>query len=254
MVEHRSALAAAMTASLWLVYRRPIRPEERYHACYVFVGMSMKKAAKGPNHATVRALLEKHECPVPFHEVRTRFLGNIATPELSVSPLRIVEGLWGGELPVFDSTNEANELIGALIQGLWNDLTRHQKRRQPFRLTRVPMEPTAESLDRYCLVRLAELDGFIEGLFNGEDAIDLPERAHLAVDHLSELRSMMAGICDLVPRAPDADDSGTLETTFKHLHEMTRIMETEIHEVVLSCTLARRQMLEGILTEKPTIH
>ena len=28
----------------------------------------------------VRALLERYHCPVPFHEVRTRFLGNVATP------------------------------------------------------------------------------------------------------------------------------------------------------------------------------
>ena len=42
--------------------------------------------------------------------------------------------------------DEANELLDALVNGLWNDLTRHQKRSQPFRLTRVPMEPTAENL------------------------------------------------------------------------------------------------------------
>jgi hypothetical protein len=214
----------------------------------------MKKAAKAPSEKTVRALLEKHDCPVPFHEARTRFLGNIATPELSASPLRIVGGLWGGELREFDSMDEANELIGALVQGLWNDLTRHQKRSQPFRLTRVPMEPTAANLGHYGLVRLEELDGFIEGLFNGEEAIDLPERAHHAVGHLSELRAMMAGICELVSRRPYADDRTQLETTFKHLRELTRIIETEIHEAVLSCTRARRQMHEGILTEKPTIH
>ena len=214
----------------------------------------MKKAAKAPSEKTVRALLEKHGCPVPFHEVRTRFLGNIATPELSASPLQIIKDLWGGELPVFDSIDELNELIGALVQGLWNDLTRHQKRSQPFRLTRVPMEPTAVNLGQYGLIRLQELDGFIEGLFNGEEAIDLPERAHQAVEHLSELRAMMAGICELVSRDPNADDRTQLGTTFKHLHELTRIMETEIHEALLSCTRARRQMLEGVLTAKPTIH
>jgi hypothetical protein len=216
--------------------------------------MGMKKVAKAPGEKTVRALLEKHACPVPFHQVRTRFLGNIASPELSASPLRIVEGLWGGELPVFDSIDEANELIGALVQGLWNDLTRHQKRSQPFRLTRVPMEPTAANLGHCGLIRLEELDGFIEGLFNGEEAIGLPERAHRAVSHLSELRAMMAGICELVSRDPRADDRTNLETTFKHMRELTGIIETEIHEAVLSCARARRQMLEGILTEKPTIH
>jgi len=213
--------------------------------------MGMKKA---PSKKKVKTLLEKHDCPVPFHEVRTRLLGNIATPELSASPLRIVEGLWGGELPEFDSIDEANELIGALVQGLWNDLTRHQKRSQPFRLIRVPMEPTAANLGQYALVRLQELDGFIEGLFNSEEAIDLPERAHQAVGHLSELRAMMAGIFELVSRDPDSDNRTQLETTFKRLRELTRIMETEIHEAVLSCTRARRQMLESILTEKPMIH
>ena len=60
----------------------------------------MKKATRTPTEKTVRALLEKHGCPVPFHEVRTRFLGNIATPELSASPVQIIRDLWGGELPV----------------------------------------------------------------------------------------------------------------------------------------------------------
>ena len=102
----------------------------------------MKKSAKSTGERTVKALLEKLGCPVPFHQVRTRFLGNIATPELSASPLQVVKGLWGGELPEFDSMDEVNELFAVLINGLWNDLTRHQKRSQPFRLVRVPMEPT----------------------------------------------------------------------------------------------------------------
>ncbi|MCP4287541.1 MAG: hypothetical protein GY792_24395 [Gammaproteobacteria bacterium] len=218
----------------------------------------MKKTAKAPSEETLRALLERHGCPVSFHEVRTRFLGNIATLELSASPLRVVEGLWGGELPVFESMDEANELIRALVQGLWSDLTRHQKRSQPFRLTLVPLEPTAASLGHSGLVRLQELDGFIEGLFNGEETIDLPEQAHKAIGCLSELRAMMAAICGLASRASDVDDRAQHERTSKNLRKLTRIMETEINKAVLSCTRARRQMLEGILegilTEKPTIH
>jgi hypothetical protein len=34
-----------------------------------------------------RALLERYACPVPFHDVRTCFLGNIALT--SVSPLEV---------------------------------------------------------------------------------------------------------------------------------------------------------------------
>jgi hypothetical protein len=97
--------------------------------------MAKSPAPPTATEEEVRALLERYRCPVPFHEVRTRFLGNVATPLMSASPIKMVEGLWGGKLPDFSSIDEANELIGALIMGLWNRLTRHQERSTPFRLT-----------------------------------------------------------------------------------------------------------------------
>jgi hypothetical protein len=100
----------------------------------------------------VRTLLERYNCPVPFHEVRTRFLGNIATPVMSASPIKMVEKLWGGELPAFDSIDVANELIGALVMGLWNRLTRHQDRNSPFRLMRIDSAPTREGLAALALM------------------------------------------------------------------------------------------------------
>ena len=114
----------------------------------------------------VRALLEKYKCPVPFHEVRTRFLGNIASPNVSASPIKVVQDLWGGELPTFDAIDEANELIGALVMGLWNRLTRHQDRSSPFRLLRMDAGPTRAGLAALAQTRRQELDGFIEG-FSG---------------------------------------------------------------------------------------
>lgn len=214
----------------------------------------MKKVTKGPSNKTAQALLEKYNCPVPFHQVRTHFLGNIAAPVISVSPLRVIEGLWGGELPTFETIDQANELFDILLKRLWNDLTRHQKRSQPFRLARMTLEPTAAALGHLALIRVEELDGFLDALFNGEDIVDLPERAHDAVKHLSELRAMMAAICELVSRDPLADDRTQIDLTFVHVRELTRIMETEIHEAVLSCSRARRQMTEGIPTDKPTLH
>ena len=86
----------------------------------------------------VHRLLRQYACPVPYHEVRTRFLGNIASPELSASPLQGVKNLWGGTLPEFELIEDLNRLIDALINGLWNALTIHQKRSEPFRLVKVP--------------------------------------------------------------------------------------------------------------------
>ena len=130
----------------------------------------------------VRALLERYGCPVPFHEMRTRFLGNIASPVMSASPIKVVEYLWGGELPPFNTIDEANELIGALVMGLWNRLTRHQDRALPFRLTRIETAPTRAGLAGLALMRRQEFDGFVEGLFGREEVVDLPKRAHRALD------------------------------------------------------------------------
>ena len=57
----------------------------------------------GASDAEVIALLQRYKCPTPFHEVRTRFLGNIASPVIGASPIETVKQLWGGKLPEFVS-------------------------------------------------------------------------------------------------------------------------------------------------------
>ena len=59
--------------------------------------MVMKKAAKAWDEKTIKTLIERYACPVPFHEMRTRFLGNIATPALTTSPLQMIQELWGDD-------------------------------------------------------------------------------------------------------------------------------------------------------------
>ena len=148
----------------------------------------------------VQGLLRKYACPVPYHEVRTRFLGSIASPELSASPLQIVKNLWGGTLPEFELIEDLNRLIDTLINGLWNTLTVHQKRNEPFRLVKVPLEPSVANLANLALIRRQEIDGFVEGLFGGSEEIDLPERANASLGMLAEMRGMVAGAHDLTTR------------------------------------------------------
>lgn len=209
---------------------------------------------KSPTEKTVRALLERYACPVPYHELRTRFLGGIASPILGLSPLRIVNELWGGELPPFDSIDDLNELLNILINGLWNSLTKHDSRSSPFRLARLNLEPSPKNLGLFAQIRRQELEGFVEGLCNGQDQLDLPERAHQALEHLGELRAIMAGIEDLVARDIEAESRTELETTFKHVRELTKIMEVEIHAAVMSCARARRQIRTGIGATKSALH
>src|SRR5215210_8433472 len=177
----------------------------------------MARRQQGPTGASdteVRLLQDRHICPTPFHTVRTRFLGNIASPVLGASPLAQVKALWGGDLPEFEDVEAANELIGALVMGLWNRLTAHQERKHPFRLIRFDVPQTPEVLEHMAGVRREEIEGFVEGLFGSAEALNLPERAHRALSFLSEIRAMLEGVrrlaADRSKPASAADLAGTL--------------------------------------------
>jgi hypothetical protein len=160
----------------------------------------------------------------------------------------------GGEFPVFESLDAVNELVGALINGLWNSLTRHQKRSEPFRLIRPSVPGTQAGLVELTLIRRQELDGFTEGLFGGEDELDLPAKAASALDALGELRALIAGLHEVASNPSRPAEPSDIATSMTHMRELTRIAETEINRVVLDCTRAHRQAMGTIGTTRPTRH
>ena len=202
----------------------------------------------------IRALLERYKCPVPFHEIRTRMLGSIATPVAFVSPTKVVQSFWGGELPTFNSVDEANELLGGLMMGLWNRLARHQNRNTPFRLMRAETPPTRDGLAAVALMRCQELDGFVDGLFSGEVEVDLPERAHRGLTQLAEMRVMFAMVLRIAADPHIAGTETEMGTTLPHLQSTTHQAEREIQAIMIACALARRQSLASAAATKPTWH
>jgi hypothetical protein len=46
-------------------------------------------------------------------------------------------------------------------------------------------------------MRRQELDGFIEGLFGREEAVDLPKRAHRGLDELGQMRALSEAMVHL---------------------------------------------------------
>ena len=162
--------------------------------------------------------------------------------------------LWGGELPEFDDLEAANELIGALVMGLWNRLTAHQDRKHPFRLTRMEVPETRAGLEHIARVRREEIDGFVEGLFGSAEAIDLPEKAHRALNVLAEMRAMLQSVRSLATDETKPASAADVAGTLRNLRELTRIAEQEMHVAVLSCTRARRSKTEGMRTLRPTLH
>lgn len=216
--------------------------------------MMSKNKPAGASDAEVVTMLRRYHCPTPFHEVRTRFLGNIASPVLDASPMETVKQLWGGELPEFDSMDAANALFQVLVAGLWNRLTDHQSRRNPFRLKRFEVEATRESLGHLALVRRQELDGFVEGIFGHKDEIDLPERAHEALDEIYELRAMFAGAVTLLDDQSKPGEPSELKALLQNFQQITIIAETEMNKAVLACKRARGHAIATMVASKPTLH
>ena len=173
---------------------------------------------------------------------------------MGISPIKVVETCGAVKLPEFETIDAANELVGALVMGLWNRLSRRQDRNAPFSLTRIETGATREGLAALAMLRRQELEGFVEGLFGKEEALDFPERAHRGLGALSEMWALFE---ETEAVARDETKTGTerdMEKTLRLLRQMTKDAEHEIHAVLLSCERARRQMLASLPAQKPTLH
>jgi hypothetical protein len=202
----------------------------------------------------IRSLLDRYRFRAPFHVVRTRLLGNIASPDMRASPLDTVAALWGGELPAIDNPDALNELLQVLLMGLWNRFARHQNRNAPFRMIRIDSPKTREGLANIAAIRREEVIGFIEGMFGKEQGFALPERARRALEALAEAGDLLQGISEVArdPAKPASADD--IAQTRHHVSELTEICEREIHAALLSCTRVRRRMPNSVSTTKPTLH
>ena len=205
----------------------------------------------GPGSATekdVRSLLARYRCPTPFHVVRSRFMGEIATPRLGVSPLGALTQIWGDEMPVFASQEDVEEVTRILVQGLWNRLADHQSSRNPFRLTRFEVMPTRQALHDLALVRAQEIDGFVDGLFGPEDEMMLPQKAHEAVQALAELHSMFGGTAELLADGEKPAPERELKALLRNLQQLTILADELINKAVQSGKRSRSQRLEAMDT------
>ena len=127
-------------------------------------------------------MLQRYQCPTPFHAVRTWFLGSIVSPAMHTSPMDAVGQLWGGALPAFESSQAANAFDAALVGGLWSRLTAHQDASKPFDLLAVTAAASDAGIRHLVSVRRQEIDGYIKGLFGGLEQVVLPAEGEEGVD------------------------------------------------------------------------
>ncbi|WP_299821953.1 hypothetical protein, partial [uncultured Jannaschia sp.] len=141
---------------------------------------------------------------------------------------------------------------GSLLPRMWNPLSKHQSKSNPFRLTRVKPGPaTYDHLAKLSRFRREEIDAFVEGLFGDRDELDFPGTAHKAIDSLGEIRATFAGAHELCacPPAPASTDS--LNETLRNLRDLVVVAEAEINTIIQANKAARAALLETYNLEKP---
>jgi hypothetical protein len=71
------------------------------------------------------------------------------------------------------------------------------------------------------LIRREELDGLVEGLFGTEQSLELRERAHRALDALSELRAIFDGLYELAGNSTKPVTADDIAQTRRKIRELT---------------------------------
>ena len=119
---------------------------------------------------------------------------------------------------------------------------------------RVETPPDRAGLGRLALIRRDELEGFIQGLFGTLEEMDIPEWASQALGELGWVRGYFQATQELTDDSTKSATPKDINETLHNVHVLTKIAEHEIHEAVISCTKARRDILQGLTTTKPRPH
>ena len=116
------------------------------------------------------------------------------------------------------------------------------------------MRPTREDLRNFTRVRQQEIEGFIDGVFGINEALDLPETAHKAVDVLGEVRAMLAGAGKLLEDESKSSDLSELKALIYNLQDIGKIVEKEMNAAIQSCRRARDHGGPHGPVNNPTMH
>jgi len=199
----------------------------------------MKKKSRTGNLKArdIKRLLKRYDCPLPYHAVRARFLGCIACPAIDTHPMQALAALWDGAMPEIENIEDANELMQGLLNGVWNPLTLLLSGNKAFRLKRMQAPSDGGGLKRFGQTRVNEIDAFVDGLFGGEEAIDLASFFEVFVQFADE----------------PATEAKFAETV-RHAQQLSYIAEQEINEAVQACVKARHAALSRLGDRRPTLH
>jgi len=203
-----------------------------------------RKKFKYSGDAAFKAFLRRYDCPTPFHVVRMRFVGWVASPALASSPLPIIETMWPGGLPEFGGEREATTFYETFA-GLINHVSRYQNGIR-VAMAKLPKLRDREGLAAAFRFRAEEIrDGFLVGYHGDEDETQAPEQLR---EPLARLKSLVEELGDLADRAGREmlGDHKPLFAQYDRLFGViTGVAELQLTNLILSATAERAAELTG---------
>jgi hypothetical protein len=186
------------------------------------------------------AFLNRIECPAPFHVVRMRFLGAIASPADDILPVPVIQSLWPEDDQLDLATmDDAKTFFDSFI-GLWNRQAKPEGSSQ-VRLTRFKTPRTSKDVEQCLLTRLEEIeDGFVEGFWAGHDDLDMSAAAAGLIDLVSETAGQYAELTNAVRDLGKLSQKGAKDLS-QAISEYDGVAERAMTELLRLRRQSRRQ-------------
>jgi hypothetical protein len=209
---------------------------------------------KYPGDSAMERFLRKHQCPTPLPVVRMRFLGEIASLDFGASPAKTVESFWDGDLPVFESEQEASNFFNTML-GLWNRMARHQDG-VLVKLTKPKKLRDRGDVIAAMQMRSAEIrDGFLAGFGETNDKL-LPPALQEAIHGLKEFAGRFDAAAERI-QGPQRDEDGQSLDDYRQVVEArTKEIETLLTVVVRATKELRRLGIAAMdeVDDEPFLH
>ena len=199
---------------------------------------------KYPGDAAFQRLLEKHGCPTPFHVVRMRFLGEIASLDFGASPIKTVESFWDGELPLFEREGEASIFFQTMMS-LWTRMARHQEG-VLVKLQKTKKLRDWDDVSAALRMRAEELrDGFLVGFSGSGNAQPVPQHLEDALHGLEKAAEQFELVAERV-NGPERGEDGLTVDDYRGLLEVhTREAEALLTAIMHVSKVIRSPVIEA---------
>ncbi len=92
-------------------------------------------------------------------------------------------------------------------------------------------------------MRCEEIENFIDGLFGGEEDLDVPEEVAEELDVLGETFGYLSGVRDLLTREASPPHEEELADLSKSLLTLDRTAQEQVNSVILACVAERQEMI-----------